>query len=238
MGTCGFSRSRDEVFGKVQAVEVQDTFYRRVEPATARKWRESAPRDFVFTVKASQLITHDPTSPTYRRSDVRPEGVAADNYGFFKPTREVMAAWRRTEEICRVIGAKAVIFQTPPSFVQSKDNIENMVRFFARTETSMLRAWEPRGTWDSDEVKDICERHRLIHCVDPFAREPVTRGPAYLRLHGKPPGGRMYYYSYSDADLSRLAATCEGFEEPYVLFNNISMLADAVRFMRLLNVQE
>jgi len=226
------------VFRKVHAVEIQETFYGHLEPATARKLRESAPDSFIFTVKASQLITHEPTSPTYRRSNIRPEGAAARNYGSFKPTREVMAGWRKTEEVCKIIGAKAVVFQSPPSFHQTDENAVNVDRFFSKTRIDILRAWEPRGRWDTEVLKEICERNDLIHCIDPFGAEPVTSGPAYFRLHGKPPGGRMYYYSYSDADLARVESICRRHEECFVMFNNISMLSDAIRFMGRLNVQE
>lgn len=160
-----------------------------------------------------------------------------ENYGSFKPSREVMAAWRRTEEVCKVLRANVVVFQTPSSFAPSKQNLENISRFFSKAQTEMPRAWEPRGNWGLELVKDICDRHKLIHCVDPFARETVSASPAYFRLHGRPPGGRIYYYSYSDADLSRLEQMCDSHGESYVLFNNISMLADAVRFMRRLHVQ-
>ncbi|MHC1610664.1 MAG: DUF72 domain-containing protein [Candidatus Methanospirareceae archaeon] len=34
----------------------------------AERWRLRAPKEFEFTVKAWQLITHEPTSPTYRKA--------------------------------------------------------------------------------------------------------------------------------------------------------------------------
>jgi len=48
-------------------VEVQQTFYQIPRIATGKRWREEAPPDFEFTMKAWQLITHEPSSPTYRR---------------------------------------------------------------------------------------------------------------------------------------------------------------------------
>ncbi len=238
VGTCGFPKSRTEVFGKLRAVEVQETFYKFADPATVKRWRREAPKEFVFAVKASQFITHDPSSPTYRRSGLGIGNSDAGRYGSFKPTTEVLAAWRRTEETCKFLDAKAVVFQTPASFKPTEENVENLHKFLGKAETKMIRVWEPRGEWPQEVIKDICERWGLVHCVDPFAGETTTLDVAYFRLLGKPPGTRNYYYAYSDADLTKLRAACQGFGEVYVFFNNIAMFADATRFRGLLDVQE
>src|SRR5438046_9107217 len=39
-------------------VEVNASFYRPVPEAYARRWRSRVPADFVFALKASQIITH------------------------------------------------------------------------------------------------------------------------------------------------------------------------------------
>src|SRR5437879_13704308 len=67
-GTCGFGRRRADVLAQLDAVEIQETFYRPVSIERAAKWRAKAPPEFRFCVKASQFITHEATSPTYRRS--------------------------------------------------------------------------------------------------------------------------------------------------------------------------
>jgi len=236
-GTCGFPKSRDDIFSKLQAVEIQDSFYKNVDPAAAKRWRRDSPRGFIFSVKASQLITHDPSSPTYRRGDFTPDPRSAANYGSFKPTKEVVGAWRKTEETCRILDARAVLFQTPSFFINGAATTENIGKFMQRAETKMIRAWEPRGGWPRENVEDICSRHKLVHCVDPFAEETVTAKVAYFRLHGKPPGGRNYYYSYSDQELSYVLEKCAGFDEAYVFFNNISMFTDAAKFRGLAGVQ-
>ena len=53
-------------FEDFSLVEIQKTFYTFPKISTVKKWREKAPKDCEFTIKASQLITHDPSSPTYR----------------------------------------------------------------------------------------------------------------------------------------------------------------------------
>src|SRR5262245_55484837 len=39
-------------------VEVNNTFYRHVPGSTFDKWREQAPPDFLYTVKANRNLTH------------------------------------------------------------------------------------------------------------------------------------------------------------------------------------
>src|SRR2546425_11419448 len=64
-GTCGFGRRRAEVLAQLDAVEIQETFYRPVPVERAAKWRgKGAPRVPVF-VQAPQFITHRGASPPY-----------------------------------------------------------------------------------------------------------------------------------------------------------------------------
>ncbi len=48
-------------------LELQKTFYRPPRLPTAERWRRETPAEAEFTLKAWQLITHEPSSPTYRR---------------------------------------------------------------------------------------------------------------------------------------------------------------------------
>src|SRR2546425_13146124 len=66
-GTCGFGRRRADVLAQLDAVEIQETFYRPVSVERAAKWRAKAPPQVPFCVKAAPFITHEATSPTYRR---------------------------------------------------------------------------------------------------------------------------------------------------------------------------
>lgn len=58
-----------DYFKQFKLVEVQQTFYKLPKLETALKWRGTAPSDFEFTLKASQLITHPAASLTYRRAE-------------------------------------------------------------------------------------------------------------------------------------------------------------------------
>lgn len=226
VGCCGFPKGRAACFQHFPLVEVQQTFYKPPRPETARRWRQEAPPDFIFTLKAWQLITHPPTSPTYRRSGLSIPPDQRDRYGGFRPTPEVLEAWERTREVALALEAHIVVFQCPATFTPTPENIAAMRQFFSTVDRAGMRfAWEPRGPWEDETVAALCRDLDLIHCVDPFVRPPVTAGVAYFRLHGV--GG--YRYRFTDADLSRVLEWCRPFETAYVLFNNISMWEDGLR---------
>lgn len=227
IGCCGFPKARSVYFRAFRAVEVQQTFYDPPRPETLRRWREEAGPDFVFTLKAWQVVTHPASSPTYRRlrRPLRPEERAAA--GGFQDTPVVWRAWEATLEAARALGATVILLQCPASFTPTPEHVRNLEAFLERARPAPFRiAWEPRGDWPAEEVRRICARHGLIHAVDPFAQPPVTEGTAYFRLHGR----TSYAYRYTDADLEALEGWCQPFEEIYVFFNNVSMWEDALRF--------
>lgn len=229
VGCCGFPVARARYYRAFKAVEIQQTFYQPPKMMTARKWREEAPRDFLFTLKAWQLITHEATSPTYRRLKLEIPAGREKNYGSFKPTDEVFAAWETIRLFARELKAKVLVFQCPASFTSESRNKKNMARFFRSVERKGLTLmWEPRGEWSKAEIRELCQELDLIHCVDPIKHAPVHGRIRYFRLHG--PKG--YRSRYEARDLQQVCETCRG--ETYCFFNNVSMFEDARRFLRLL----
>ena len=67
IGCCGFPQALSGYAKAFSVVEVQQTFYQPPMLKTLERWRAQVAPDFEFTVKAWQLITHESTSPTYRR---------------------------------------------------------------------------------------------------------------------------------------------------------------------------
>jgi len=229
VGCCGFPRGMKHYFSQFKLVEVQQTFYKLPRVETAVKWRQAAPSDFEFTIKAWQLITHPSSSPTYRKAGLQITHGEKD-YGYFKPSPEVMAAWHKTKEIAQAVKAVIIVFQCPASFIDSVENIENMRKFFPPlTRDGLLFAWEPRGQWSDQVITRLCQELRLIHCVDPLQRAPLYGTANYFRLHGGP----GYRHRYSDEELERLREVVSN-KESYVLFNNMAMYDDALRFTHLL----
>jgi uncharacterized protein YecE (DUF72 family) len=124
-----------------------------------------------------------------------------------------------------------VLFQCPKSFEANRTNVAGFREFFGRVGTQGFRmAWEPRGDWSAELVQGLCAEFNLLHCVDPFEREAVHGDSIYWRLHGR--GG--YSYRYSDEELKQLRTMLERAAKPaYVLFNNVWMKEDALRFQEL-----
>lgn len=218
--------ARKEYFKNFGLVEVQKTFYKPPKLETAIRWREEAPQEFEFAVKAWQLITHPPSSPTYRKAGI--DVANESKYGYFRPTKEVFDAWERTAEIADALHAKIIIFQCPASFKEEKGSIRNMREFFSSIGRNFIYAWEPRGKWNDATVKKICEELDIIHCVDPFKNESVYGTPKYFRLHGR----NGYRYDYSIEELQELREMCKN--DAYCLFNNTEMYKNAIEFKNLI----
>lgn len=232
IGCCGWAKSQKEYFQNFEVIEIQQTFYKLPSSQIVKAWREKAPREFEFTIKAPQLITHPPTSPTYKKAGLSiPEGEK-DKYGFFRPEPAVFQAFETTVEIARTLECRVIVFQCPASFKPTEENKDNMRTFFKTVERSgFIFVWEPRGKWQAEEIKALCQELNLSHCVDPFKAKSIWGEIVYLRLHGRD----GYTYKYSDEELLTLAKLIKDEERTvYVMFNNTNMFEDALRFKKLL----
>ncbi len=235
VGCCGWREARAKYFGHFPVIELQDTFYEMPSSALAAKWKAAAPPDFLFCLKAWQLITHTPSSPTYRRLKSKVSPAENDLFGSFRATEQVWLAWERTQAVAQALDAAVILFQCPASFRPAAENIRNFREFFGALERGSSRiAWEPRGEWPPDLIRELCSEFDLIHCVDPFKADSVYGSAVYWRLHGR--GGYRYVYSEEElVELALRARRClaEGLSPLYVLFNNLAMASDAVRFQQI-----
>lgn len=241
IGCCGWAGGKKKYFETFPTVELQSTFYKLPKPETAERWAEEAPDGFIFCLKAWQAITHPVTSPTWKRSGIKPEDLHKKEYGFLRPTEDNFEAWGLTMEICEKLSARVCVLQTPPSFGFSEENESNMRKFLKKAEKGKtLLAWEPRGTWlqHPERIKKICTDLDLIHVVDPLRAEPLGFGSkkvAYFRLHGfgKP---SIYNYKYSEKELRQIAEKIESLhvKEVFCMFNNIHMFEDAKRLKEMI----
>ena len=152
--------------------------------------------------------------------------------GSFRQTEQVWQAWLRTLEIARAVESRVILFQCPKSFLPTSENLINFSAFFRRVNREGFRmAFEPRGeAWTEDIVRDLCLEHDLLHCVDPFETTSVHGDIRYWRLHGR----GSYSYRYTDADLTLLSQMLTVRPQGgYLMFNNFSSKADALRFRQL-----
>ena len=215
-------------------VEVQQTFYEPPREGTMRRWRALAPSDFEFTIKAWQLVTHEASSPTYRRLRTPLTEVDRSEVGGFRTTQIVLQAWQRTLDCAAILRATAILLQCPASFRPTDDNIDRLRAFFETVErpSGVRMLWEPRGPWPAEVVAALCREVDLVHVVDPFVSTTVTPEQTYLRLHGIT-GAR---HVYTEAELGELADLLPAAPRlpAYVLFNNLPRVLDARRFRAML----
>ncbi len=207
----------------VDAVEINNSFYRPVAPRVAESWLRRTERrtEFRFTAKSHRSWTHEPGADP---ADVVPPTLEG--------LRPLLDAGR--------LGA--LLIQFPQSFHFETPSIERLVRLL-----DPLRDWPTvvevrHRSWESDEAGRWFERQQAGWCVvDQPAVSGSTARPvprvvgdiAYLRLHGRnardwfrPDAGRdaRYDYLYDRDELAGLAGIARGLaaesKELFVIQNN------------------
>lgn len=181
-------------------VEINNSFYRLPEASTFRRWRERAPRGFLFAVKASRYLTHmkklkDPEPPLEL---------------FFSRARELGPA----------LGP--VLYQLPPRWPV---NVDRLKVFLAALPPGAAHVIEFRNaSWYSPEVFRLLDSFRVALCLHDMPGSATDAEPAgpfvYLRFHGS---GARYGGGYSDEQLSRHASWIRSRlrDRPvYAYFNN------------------
>jgi len=220
VGCCGFPTSMKKYFENFDLVELNSTFYQYPRMETVEGWREKAPENFEFTIKAHQDISH--------KAKLKVEETS-------------LQAFEHMKQICKNLNSKIMLIQTPGSF--RPDRLGEAGKFFREVNREgLVLVWETRGlAWEINEaykrLGQILEKLDVTHVTDPFRVMPAYTGEiAYFRLHGL--GERMYYYQYSNMELEKLKTLITPYEKEgkdvYVLFNNLSMFEDGMRFVEYL----
>jgi uncharacterized protein YecE (DUF72 family) len=221
VGCCGFPTSMKKYFETFSLVELNSTFYQYPRMETVEGWRKKAPKNFEFSVKAHQDISHKAK---------------------LKVEESSLQAFERMKKICKVLNTQILLIQTPGSF--RPDRLVDVEKFFKIVNREgLVLVWETRGpVWETAEVYkrlgQILDRLDVVHVADPLRVMPAYVGEiAYFRLHSL--GKQMYYYQYSDTELQRLKERIAPYEKQrkdvYVFFNNLSMFEDGMRFMEYLS---
>jgi len=248
VGVCGFPKSLSTVFSSLDVVEVQQSFY---EPLTERRIdsiRRANLHGKEITLKVWQVVTHPSDSPTWKKMRKKPEGELS-NYGYLKPTEENLSALNLSLRQAKELNASAAVLQTPPSMPYNEGHLENIAEFFKHAldlskKLGLMLVWEPRGAYAQDiqflrRVSDA----GVVICSDFLRRGVLIEGEVlYTRLHGL--GGKEvnYKYRYSEKDLNALKDIVSKYlntaKKIYVLFNNVHMFEDALRFKKILGDED
>ena len=205
--------------GRLNAVEINSSFYRPHRLATYEQWAASVPATFRFAVKLPKAITHDQRL------------VAAD------VLLDVFL-----EDATR-LGEKlgCLLVQLPPSLPYEALMVE---LFFddLRERYHGGVALEPRHpSWFTGDVAALLSGYRVARVAADPAPVPLAAEPGgwpelvYTRLHGSP---RMYYSAYDEPYLERLAqrlrAAATRAREVWCIFDNTALFAATPNALSLL----
>ena len=160
---------------RLSTVEINNTFYHMPTESVLTSWAEQVPDDFVFALKAPQVITHLK----------RLENVAEETEYLF----------RTLSVLDRKLGP--VLFQFPKSFRADRPALKD---FLALIPGDMSCAFEFRSpSWLDAEILDLLRERGCSLCIadadENPANEIIRTAPwGYLRLRRS---------DYTDADLSQ-----------------------------------
>jgi uncharacterized protein YecE (DUF72 family) len=170
---------------RLNAVEINSSFYRPHQRKTYERWAASTPSDFRFAVKVPKAMTHD-----RRLVDC---GDPLDRF------------------IEQVIGLGdklgVLLVQLPPSFAFAAQPANRFFRaLHARIDVPV--AFEPRhASWFTQKVDTwLIDRRVARVAADPLPADGADvpggwDGLAYYRWHGSP---RIYFSDYDEPALARL----------------------------------
>jgi uncharacterized protein YecE (DUF72 family) len=170
---------------RLNAVEINSSFYRPHQRKTYERWARSTPPDFRFSVKLPRAMTHE--------QRLAGCGALLDRFA-----SEVTGLGDR-------LGV--LLVQLPPRFAFEESVADRFFREL-RERLDGSVACEPRhASWFEPEIGGwLAERRIARVAADPApvkgAGEPGGwHGLAYYRWHGTP---RIYYSDYDHAALERL----------------------------------
>ena len=162
----------------LNAVEINNTFYRMPKEHVVDSWRDAVGPDFRFSIKASRRITHQK-----RLKDIE------------EPLSYLIKRAARLEDKLGV-----VLFQLPPNM---RANVERLMAFLAQWPVELPAALEFRhDSWFEDECFEVLASRNIALVLSEDGESPVpavtaTGSTAYLRL--RKPG-------YTDAALRKWVA--------------------------------
>lgn len=193
-------------------VEVNSTFYQIPKVKEVEKWRKLVPQDFKFSVRANRTITH-----AYK----------------LKPTKEALETLEKMRQICTVLNADILHFQTPPSLKITQTTTSELKDLLGSANLGKLRlALEIRSSAKNlpAELMKTMQDHNMIHCVDLSKGEtPVYESDIlYTRLFGK---GKHNVYQPTDEELAEVdnKASNSKSEKIGMSFHFVRMYKDAAR---------
>ncbi|MES1980129.1 MAG: DUF72 domain-containing protein [Pseudomonadota bacterium] len=171
---------------RLNAAEINSSFYRPHQLQTYARWAESVPADFRFSVKLPKTITHEK-----RLQDC--ESLLG---GFL-----AQVAGLGTRLGCLLV-------QLPPSLAFDDMASRSFLETLRNAHDGPVALEARHKSWFGEEVSQHLAAHRVARVLADPVRFDAGRWPGgdphlvYVRLHGSP---RMYYSAYAQTVLDALA---------------------------------
>ena len=193
---------------RLDAVEINSSFYRAHQQMTYARWAETVPSDFRFSVKLPRSITHDA-----------------------RLTRSARLLDQFFAEACaleRKLGC--VLVQLPPSFAFDQRVVRRFLTLL-RSRFVGQCVFEPRHTtWFDEKAGELFAGFNVGRVAADPAIVPTASSPggdgmiAYYRLHGSP---RKYYSNYGEPFVQNLAlqlcAAAKSAKDVWCIFDNTAL---------------
>lgn len=182
-------------------LELNATFYRFPTLDAMKAWHKKVPEDFVFSVKASRIITH-------LKKLKECEQLLDDLYTVCK------------QGLKKKLGC--ILFQFPPGVHYSEEMLKKITDSL-RPEFKNVVEFRHESWW-TQQVYDTLNQHGLAFCSVSHPTLPAdvitTAGRAYVRMHGVPDMFRSAYSLMELEALKRALVKDKTITEAYVYFNN------------------
>lgn len=193
-------------------VELNGTFYRVPKLTALQKYASDTPGGFRFSVKMSRYVTHvlrlkDTSAAIGQFRDLMQEGLGDK--------------------------LSNILFQMPPSFVYSEENLERVLKEVPRGSVIEFR----HISWWNETIREALIRAGIIFCNVDFpglASCIIETGDRfYFRFHGNP---ELFKSPYSEQQLHDFALQLPGDKSCFVYFNNTFYEAGYTNAQQLKNM--
>ncbi len=228
VGCAGYPIGRDRYWRSLSFVET-DTGKGLPRLETLAAWRADIPTGGEASLQALRAITHGPEDRGFPASGRKLPKNRQAMCGSFRDSLEVHEAWMATKAAAEALGAKIVVFESPPSFQPGPDRMRDLYRFFKGAARGKLAfVWQPRGAEWSSLGDKVCADLGLIRAFDPLRQAPPAKG-AFLYM--RPFLGRMGVLGVDN--MATIAAASAGVPS-YVALAHRSSFRDAERLKEIL----
>ena len=188
-------------------VEVNYTFYEYPSVQTVEKWRQTVPKDFTFSVRCHQDLTH--------------------KIGL-KPVDEAYEVFYKAKTYANLLRTPYLVLETPVSYI-----VENDTRGFLSSLNlkGIQLVWEYRAQITA-QITDLMLDFNIVQCVDLSLKKPTFNTEVtYSRLFGK---GQHNIYQFTDNELSEIQRRAEETNSKQIIlaYHGVKMNGDALRFQQ------